>query len=310
MRHPGTRGSRALNVAALSVAALILLSPLAGCGGATAANTGQESAPPTPPPAATTTPAPTATPYPAQLTASAGCPVALTETQPSYTVEGGLNISTPMRANSYPSELLPSGAPNAPYKLPNSAVATFAPNPQVNPSLVPGYFVQLCNKTSASHRLTGVRVTLASFTPRAGTLAIWTNCGNGPYDAATKSTPTGCGGGAGGAPFLWATLPNDVSGASMDVSGAIWPVTIGPNQSVAFFINVEGFTRQGLYALSFTFHIDGGAPSGPPVTPAESPFIIAPSAQLWTGIACKTPAMRAQIPPSAQDAYYVCPPAA
>ncbi len=74
-----------------------------------------------------------------------------------------------------------------------------------------------------------------------------------------------------------------------------------------FLIAVNGLTSQGTYTLSFGVGVDGAAPTA--VAPGDGAFLIAPKAVVWTGTACQTSAMKAQIPAASQDTYYVCPPA-
>ncbi len=85
------------------------------------------------------------------------------------------------------------------------------------------------------------------------------------------------------------------------------PAAIGPNKSIGLAVAINGLTSQGIYELRFGLSVDGAAPSV--VTPAGDPFLIAPAATLWTGAACTTPAMQAQITASTQETYYICPPA-
>jgi hypothetical protein len=191
-------------------------------------------------------------------------------------------------------------------------LGAFHPNPPVNPSLATGYDMQICNETSAAHTLTSLSVTIASFTPSSGPIAVWHLCGGGPYDTATRYTTPGCGGGIGEVVFLAATMPSDRTGASAPAiangpQGTDLPVSIGPSESIGLLVAVNGLTSQGTYTLSFGLSVDGAAPAT--LAPSDVPFLIAPSAIVWTGTACQTPAMQGQIPLSSQHTYYVCPPA-
>jgi hypothetical protein len=111
---------------------------------------------------------------------------------------------------------------------------------------------------------------------------------------------------------LAASLPGDRTGASAPAlvgangGGPTPPFAIDPNQSIVFVISVDGLNSQGTYALEFGLSIDGSAPAS--LAPSDGSFLIAPAAIVWTGTACQTPAMQAQIPPATQDVYYVCPP--
>jgi hypothetical protein len=243
---------------------------------------------------------------------------------PKYGTVDGLKTSIPQRWTSldYPSELMPNNEPYAPYHVPLTKTeaeeaGAFHPNPPVNPSLSMGYALQVCNQTSASHTVTRLNVNIASFIPSSGPVTVWHICGGGAYDAATKYTTPGCGGAFGGVDLLAATLPSDSTGASASTTadtkyqhgrGLNPPIAIDPNKSIVFLVAVNGLTSQGTYALNFSISVDGAAPTT--LTPSDGSFLIAPSAIVWTGTACQTPAMQAHIPAATQDTYYVCPPAA
>ncbi len=305
MRH-----SRSVALGSIGVAALTLGILLSGCGASRTTTVGRIATV-----AATDTPLPTETTSPAAVEL-AGCPpVPDTPTQPQSVAVGALNVSVPERVFDWPSELMPNNEPNAPYQIAASAVNNYAPNPPINPSLLTGYELQVCNRTSASHTVTSLSVIIARFTPSSGPVTVWHIC-DGPYDAATKRTTGGCGGALGPSDFLAATLPSDSAGASAPTTanarsqrnGPNPPIAIDPNESIVFVVAVNGLTSQGTYALSFGISIDGAAPTT--LTPSDGSFLMAPSAIVWTGTACQTPAMQAQIPAATQDTYYVCPPAA
>lgn len=306
MRH-----SRKRTLGTLAVAALTLGLALSGCGARSISQVGlaaTRSTPtvtPSPTPAAIFTPSlmPIVWPIPKfpGCTDSGNSPV-----QQRFTSVGALKLSLPMRELDHPSELMPSDAPNGPYKLAASAVTNYQPNPPVNPS-VSAYMVEVCNETSAAHTLTGLNVTITSFSASSGPINVWHICGDGPYDAATGNTTPGCGGAIGGSAVVAVTLPRDSTGASAPITGLSWPVSIDPGKSVVLDIRVQGLTSHGTYALSFDVGADGAAPVT--VAAGDGSFLMAPSATIWTGTACQTPAMQAQIPPASQDTYYVCPPA-
>lgn len=328
MRH-ARRLSRRLSLGSIGVAVLTLGIILSSCGGTTvgqgaATSTATAAAFASTVAAASTaaaagTPFPTATTDPAMVEA-AGCPpLELGSIQPRYSSVGGLKVSIPHRYTplDYPSELMPNNLPNAPYKVSlntNEAeqAGAFHPNPPVNPSLATGYALQVCNQTSAAHTVTSLSVTIASFTPSSDPVTVWHLCQDGPYNAATKQTTGGCGGAAGEVDWLAATLSNNRTGATAPAAAnaqghsANPPFAIGPNKSVVFLIAVKGLTNQGTYALSFGVSIDGAAPAT--MVPSDGSFLIAPSATVWTGTACQTPAMLAHILATSQDTYYVCPP--
>jgi hypothetical protein len=306
------------------MAALMLFLALSGCGASSP--TGRltaaiSTATPTIAPTATNQPLPSPLPASAQSVEQPGCPaVGVGSVPPQYTTVDGLKVSIPQRWASLDiqGELLPNNLPAAPYKVPLTAsqaqdISTFHPSPAVNPSLDSGYAVEVCNVTSTAETVTNLSVTIASFTPSSGPVTMWHLCQDGPYDADTKTDTPGCGGSAGQADLLAATLPGDSTGASAPATlganggGPVPPFAIDPNQAIVLVVTVNGLTRQGTYALSFGLSIDGVVPTT--LAPSDGPFLIAPSATVWTGTACQTPAMLAQIPAATQDTYYVCPPA-
>lgn len=288
---------------------------VAGCGTSSAAAVRALStataAAPTATVAPETTLSPDATPSPETIDGMAGCPASIAAPQQMVAV-GALMVASPHRALDYPSELLPSDAPQAPYRVATSeAAGNFQPNPPVNPSLSSGYSVLVCNETNAPHTLTSLTVTISSFTPSSGSVHTWHVCDGGAYNAATKQTTTGCGGGFGATLGLVATLPKDSAGASAaavaKAGSTDLPVIIKPREAILMMVAVNGLTSQGTYALSFGVRVDEATPSS--LSPDDGSFLIAPSAVIWTGTACETPAMQAQIPAASQDTYYVCPPA-
>jgi hypothetical protein len=286
----------------IGMAALVLVLGLNGCGAATTARAAATS---TPTAAATAVPSPTATLTAADLPQSPGCQALETPTPPQSITVGGLLVSIPQRVLDYPSELMPTNEPKVPYRIAANAVNDYAPTPPVNPSLTPGYLFQFCNETSAALALSMITVNIDSFIPSSGPVTVWRLCQGGPYDAATKQTSEGCGGGASG-PNLVATFQSDRPGASAPVTGLGWPVVVAPNTSVVMTIGANGLASQGTYALSFGVSVGGAAPAA--VMPSDGPFLIAPHVAVWTGTACQSSAMQALIPPSSQDAYFVCPP--
>ncbi|HZC07912.1 MAG TPA: hypothetical protein VE338_19910 [Ktedonobacterales bacterium] len=327
---------RRLTLGSLSVAALtlgVILSMLSGCGApsdiaagrpadsqarATAAAEARTAT------AVASTSYPMATPAPVDpaILEQPGClPLDLWGSQPQYETVGGLRVTIPQFYTplNYPEEMMPNNAPNAPYQVPLTSDvfnnrAPFHPNPPVNPSLDTGYVVQVCNQTSASHIITALSVNIAHFTPSNGPVTVWHLCQDGPYDAATHGTASGCGGAVGEVAMLAATLPTDATGASAQSvgnaqrSGPNLPITLPKGQSLELLITVNGLTAQGMYALTFSFSVDNAAPTT--MTPSDGSFFIAPSPAIWTGTACQSSAMQAKIAATSKDTYYVCPPAA
>lgn len=296
---------------AVALMACLLLS---GCGVTSTTLAGQKALPntPTPFPTVASTPPPTTAPYAGPIPQFDGCPpFGPTPTQARYVTVDALNVSIPQRMQDYPSALIPSNQPQAPYHIATSAVNNYAPNPAVNPELSNGYIFQICNQTGVAHTLSSMRVKIASFTASSGPVAVWHICEGGPYNPATKQSTGGCGGALGAVDWLEVTLPSASAGASAlatanKYGGVDLPASIEPHKSIQVLIAVDGLTRQGTYALSFGVSVDGAASTT--LTPSDGSFFMAPSAKVWTGTACQAPTMLAQIPAASQDAYYVCPP--
>lgn len=311
------RPLRRLSLDSMCVAALTLGLALSSCGSPRPAPSGHITPASTATAAQTETPPPRPTLSPDDVVMDGCPPVNVGPVSPRYGAVGALSISIPQRYTSldYPEELMPNDAPNAPYQIPAGAVTSFHPNPSVNPSLDTGYVLQACNRTSVTHTVTSLSVTIASFTPSSGPVTVWHICQDGPYDTATKQTTGGSGGAAGQVDMLAATLPSDSSGASapavantrFNASGAPLPIALGPNKSLALLIAVNGLTSQGTYALRFGVSVDDAALVT--MIPSDGVFLIAPTPRVWTGTACLVPAMQAQIPATTQHMYYVCPPA-
>jgi hypothetical protein len=310
------RYSRRTSLDWLGAAALTVGMLLSGCGAASTAGDahGAPTKTPAPWPTVARTPTPTSSIVNISGTSEeAGCPTNANNTQLRYVSVGALTLAVGGRRLDYPSERMPSNVPSAPYQLAAGAVTNYAPNPPINPILSNGYLLQICNQTSTEHVLSGLRVNIANFTPSSGPVNTWHICEDGPYNAATKQTATGCGGALGEVMWLQATLPADYSGASAPAipnahgEFASLPMVIVPNHTLAVLVAVDGLTSQGTYTLSFSVSVDGAAPAI--VTPSDGPFFIAPAAVVWTGTACQAPTMQAHISAAAQDSYYVCPPA-
>ncbi len=188
---------RRMSLGLVGVAALTLCMLLSGCGGASTTPAGLRAVASATTATTSSTPFPTATTDPSTVEL-AGCPtVDLGPTPPQYGAVDGLKVSIPQRWASLdnPEELMPNNEPNAPYRVPLTTsevqqAGAFHPNLPVNPSLAPGYALQVCNQTSAAHTLTSLSVNIASFIPSSGPVTVWHICTDGPYDSATNQTTT------------------------------------------------------------------------------------------------------------------------
>lgn len=93
---------------------------------------------------------------------------------------------------------------------------------------------------------------------------------------------------------------------------ALLPVTLQRGQSMAIEVGMgtaanpmDIFTRPGYYTFSFGIGVDCMAPVFAATSPAT---LLDTAARQWTGAACMTAAMQAQIPPATNPpTYYICP---
>ena len=83
------------------------------------------------------------------------------------------------------------------------------------------------------------------------------------------------------------------------------PVSIGPGHSISFGVELAISAPSATYAFSVGVSLDGAAPR---FSQPTSPILLAPVAQTWTGAACQSSEMQAQIPPATvPPSYYICP---
>lgn len=248
------------------------------------------------------------------------------------TVVGGLAVAQQAIFGNlaYPAKKLPDDLPLKPYQvqLPNGQPdPTFVP---VNPRLYKGggYVVVICNISSVPHTVKRIDARIAAVTPISVTPNAAAFCQD-PY-----SRPSGAGnGGCGGADFeneymLAAFSPSAGVGATVTATqtdsniceystGCVTnygplPVTLRAGQGMTIEVDLTSsfepttvFTTPGYYTFSFGVGVDGAAPVFAVTSPQT---LLAPSVREWTGDACTSSAMQAQIPPATTPpTYYLCP---
>jgi hypothetical protein len=241
---------------------------------------------------------------------------------------GDLLVTDPGFTNiAIPARKLPDGTPLAPFRLANGDTidALLASDPAVNPNMTAGaggYWLGVCNASpTIVHVVRGASVRIETVTPYSGELNAWDSC-DGFYHASTKQAgEAGCGGGGFCAnEYLKATFDTTTAGATAtvtavgsdrDVSGGCGPVVFGPlpvslKPHQAIFMNIGAAlpSAPATYTFAFGVALDSTAPSYPP---ASRPILLAPIKHKWTGAACASPAMQAQIPPASSPTYYICP---
>jgi hypothetical protein len=291
---------------------LLLSVSLVGCGSTT---TGYAATP-------TATLAPSPTPSPAPLTTvtpeqfRAACSIS----QPGAHIYqiGDLYVSVDLTNVDYPAAKLPDGVPLAPYKLAPGMdqFRGLPPTPKVNPNLNDnGFFVSICNAAkSASHRIEGVDVRIDRFIPFTGDLNSWQFCAG--WYANGHADGGGCGGGYQAGELLHATFgANAGAGATTPASFvkagtdldetplSPIPLTRKPGQSVLMVVSLTAPTTPGTYNFAFSLTVDGAKT---PFAPLADDLLLDSAARAWSGDACATPAMQAQIPASSTDSY-ICP---
>jgi hypothetical protein len=60
----------------------------------------------------------------------------------------------------------------------------------------------------------------------------------------------------------------------------------------------------GTYTFALVVSVNGGSMS---FSAGQDPMLLAPIVQRWSGEACQSNAMQAQISPANPQAYYICP---
>jgi hypothetical protein len=226
----------------------------------------------------------------------------------------------------YASYQLPADLPVAPWPLPGAIgsdqlTAQLGGNPQLNPSIGQGSGILLtvCNAGAQPLTLAGAQVLVADFSPATGAVDAWNGC-----DGAFVRPQGVYGGGCGGAIIADETMnanfaatagkgatttAKQVSANGQNGYGPL-PVTLKPSSSISLLISLTRPNALGTYefAVSVTTSVSGGTSVMSPYAPL-GPQLFALVAHKFTGQACASTAMQAQIPTAATNppTYYICP---
>lgn len=307
------------------IAALLLCVLLGACGqaGSSTTLTGGPSSTPqaTATPTQPSVPSPIITSDPCEASGSNG------STSGAYVKIGDLLVSqVALVGTSYPSKMLPDDTAQKPLQLPdgqnlqNNFPSSPPTNPYVDEKQDGGYDFVVCNTSAAqSHVIQGVTVAIASFTAYTGQLNSWQFC-DGFYTRAHGVFSGGCGGyfpydeglHAGFAPTdgpgasVSATQTSSGNGAEPSgTSVTPLPATLAPGKELVFLVGATLPSAPGRYGLLFSLTADN-QPAAP--ISITTPALFAPVAHKWTGPACDTSAMLAQIPTAANPiTYWICP---
>jgi hypothetical protein len=219
----------------------------------------------------------------------------------------------------YPSRKLPDNLSLALYQLSDWEGGALPLIPLINPTLTGpgGFYFAICNtSTTVTHRIASVDALVSAFTPYTGTLNTWSFCA-GSYTPAGGGNGGGCGGGYETYANLTATFPVS-AGAGVSVPAIFTDVrddfraptpplamNIPPLTYGFLAVHVVSPTVPGYYTFAFRLHVDENVS---PYLADDESLLLDPQARGWSGDACQTPAMKAQIPPNSTNAY-ICPPA-
>lgn len=235
-------------------------------------------------------------------------------------MDGDLSIKSDLFGNlAYPMFQVPDGTPLKPLQVNPSSLTPFGRQADTNPDMTPhsgGFQINVCNTSATqSHELQSDSVRLSAFTPYTGKLNVWQRC-QSAYDNQIGYAGGGCGGGYFADYYLLASFsPSASAGATVtttEISNAQnpppnqhtpLPVTLQPHQWVTINVGMTPPTAPGAYTFAFGLAVDGSPDNFAFSSPS---ILLAPVAQSWTGTACQTPAMKAQIPTS-PHAFYLCP---
>lgn len=231
----------------------------------------------------------------------------------------------------YPAVQLPDQTPLKPLQVPvqnsNNALRSgqFPGATPANPGALTGstrsvaFVASICNgSASATHVVQSVSVSIVSLTPYTRQLTVWSRCDT----AFSRQNPNvqtgGCGGGMQTDEQMAATFPlgarqgttvvatqTGFTSTPNNASIGPLPVSLAPGKTLSFWVVVSVPDMAGTYAFGIGFQVDH-----PPAVGGwtADPFLAAPVAHTFTGAACNTSAMLAQIPPATTpETYYICP---
>jgi hypothetical protein len=195
----------------------------------------------------------------------------------------------------------------APIEIPG----WFAPSEDSPPDLL----ITICNtSTTRSHVIASVSVKLSAFSSHNGSLNVWNPC-DGTYARPAGLVSLECG----ERPAIWdetvrASFAANaqigaIASASLDSSAFVGdlgplPVTLPPGRDMQLGIFVMAPTTAGVYTFAAGVTADSAAL---PFTVGQN-MLLAPIGHRWTGKACLSPAMQADMPANPPaETYYICP---
>jgi hypothetical protein len=262
-----------------------------------------------------------------QFTATTGADAPITPshnsascTDPAAVVAGDLRISPTALGAGQPIFQAPDSVPLKPLALPIQGAHGQAPRE------IPGWFspagdsppdllITVCNVSATqAHVIESVSVTLSAFTPHSGRLNLWDPCA-GAYTRPAGFVALECGETAAiYDEYVRATFPSTAPvGASVPAPladsatfGALGPLplTLPPGQTMQIAVFVKAPAAAGVYTFAAGITADKAAL---PVTVGQK-VLLGPIARHWTGKACLSSSMQAEIPANPPaGTFYICP---
>jgi hypothetical protein len=250
----------------------------------------------------------------------------------AVTQAGDLLLFKPTEAFNYPAVRLSDATPLKPLQVDtqvsNNALrgtAQFAGATAVNPGSLTGatrtfsFVTSICNGSAlATHVVQSVAVRVDTFTPFSGQLTVWPGCDIAFSQQNPNVHTGGCGGNVVTDEQVQAAFASGAQAGATAVATQVGvsptpnhpsltplPFSITPGMGVGFRVYVSVPDMSGIYALSIGFQVDS-APAA--FGPAADPDLAGAVAHTFTGAACNTSAMLAQIPPATTPAtYYIWP---
>ncbi len=250
----------------------------------------------------------------------------------SATRAGDLLIRGDFTVEARPNMKLPDGTPLKPLQVQfesSTAGVAVPADPATNPYMQEyadgfpaggGYRLQLCNASATqAHTIRSVAVRIDGFTADSNALNQWDeSCAGGPYDSSTMHTEGDCSSSPGlaceylhvafpaaagaGAQVAAAQVAFDNDGCDLSQAGPL-PISLPPGAELSIILGMTAPAVAGTYAYAIGIAADSAAPT----FISLPPMLFAPIAHEWTGRACQTPAMQAQIPAASVPTWYICP---
>lgn len=201
---------------------------------------------------------------------------------------------------------LPDNTLLKPLQVPVSGSIGPQPDPSWPKSILTAttVYAYICNaSTTQAHTITAMHIKLAAFTPYTAQLSAWDFC-SGTFSNGTGVIPTNCDRpGFTTDVALQATLAATSVGTVVDAMGS-YPLTLPANTLLTIGVNFVVPPIPG----TFSFAVDATSDVGALPYSGTTALLNAPIAHIWTGPACLTPAMRAQIPAATNPpTLYICP---